>query len=127
MQVVSDNQVPMALWQPIYVVCIGAQQVRVVTVAFVGEPVAGDRPDSKRTPYILRLITNDLVSVPNCEDPALAASTVHYECQHASAEAECALEYFVLQEPQLLAAMQKGDWSDFGIVEPPQRVQKRKV
>ena len=38
-------------------------QVRVATYAFAGSPVRGDRPDTKHSPYILRLLSEDLLSV----------------------------------------------------------------
>ena len=36
-------------------------QLRVLTVAFVGGPISGDRPDTKRTPFLLRMIRANLV------------------------------------------------------------------
>jgi len=62
MQVVMKHSFPPALWQPTFVVCIGNDQVRVVTLAFIGDPVMGDRPSSKSTPFILRLVTDDLAA-----------------------------------------------------------------
>jgi len=61
-QVAMQGELPPTLWQPAFVVCIGCNQVRVVTFAFVGEPVAGDRPDRKYTPWVLRLVSGDLVA-----------------------------------------------------------------
>jgi len=62
MQVVMTHSFSPALWQPTFVVCIGNDQVRVVTLAFIGDPVMGDRPSSKSTPFILRLVTDDLAA-----------------------------------------------------------------
>jgi len=62
MQVVMRHSFAPALWQPTFVVCIGKDQVRVVTLAFIGGPVMGDRPSSKSTPFILRMITDELVA-----------------------------------------------------------------
>jgi len=62
MEVVMRNSFSPALWQPIYIVCIGNDQVCVVTLAFIGDPVMGDRPSSKSTPFILRLVTDDLAA-----------------------------------------------------------------
>jgi len=62
MQVVMRHSFSPALWQPTFVVCIGNDQVRVVTLAFIGSPVMGDRPSSKSTPFVLRLVTDDLLA-----------------------------------------------------------------
>lgn len=62
MQVVMKHSISPALWQPTFVVCIGNDQIRVVTLAFIGGPVMGDRPSSKSTPFILRLVTDDLLA-----------------------------------------------------------------
>jgi len=62
MQVVMRHSFSPALWQPTFVVCIGNDQVRVVTLAFVGNPVMGDRPSSKSTPFVLRLVTDNLLA-----------------------------------------------------------------
>ena len=46
-------------------------QVRVATYAFVGEPVLGDRPDRKHTPFMLKILTPDLLkgdSMPDKDD-----------------------------------------------------------
>lgn len=48
------------LWQPTFAVCVVNGQVCVMTLAFVGEPVTGDRPCDRRTPFLLRLLTSDL-------------------------------------------------------------------
>jgi len=107
LQVVQLNGLPPALWQPMYAICVGAGQVRVVTYAFVGGPVVGDRPDRKRTPYILRLVTSDLAAV------ASEASLSNYSA-HA-AEAETTLDHFVRQESTLFDALDSGDWSSMGV------------
>jgi len=60
MQVVLQEKLPPALWQPTFVICISRSQVRVVTFAFVGEPAAGDRPENKRTPFMLRMLTDNI-------------------------------------------------------------------
>ena len=38
--------------------------VRVATYSFVGEPAFGDRPDTKSTPFVLRMVTEDLAQPP---------------------------------------------------------------
>mmetsp|Transcript_74179 Transcript_74179/g.143579 ORF Transcript_74179/g.143579 Transcript_74179/m.143579 type:complete len:469 (+) Transcript_74179:65-1471(+) len=62
MQVVMKHSFSPALWQPTFAVCIGSGQVHVMTLAFIGDPVIGDRPSSKSTPFILRLVTDDLLA-----------------------------------------------------------------
>lgn len=71
MQVVLQEKLPPALWQPTFVICISQCQVRVTTIAFVGERATGDRPKSKCTPFMLRMITNN-ITVP---DPEMPTST----------------------------------------------------
>jgi hypothetical protein len=43
------------------VLLLAPGQLRVLTVAFVGGPTSGDRPDTKRTPFLLRMISANLV------------------------------------------------------------------
>lgn len=107
LQVAQLNEIPPALWQPLYTICIGAGQVRVVTFAFVGGPVHGDRPDTKCTPFILRLVSSDLTSV------AGDALVANYECQ--ATEAETSLDHLVSQESTLFDSLDSGDWTLMGV------------
>jgi hypothetical protein len=59
--VLSHDVQPPALMQPRYVVLVGHGHVRVATYAFAGSPVKGDRPDNKHSPYILRLLSPNLL------------------------------------------------------------------
>jgi len=77
MQVVRENGHLKALWQPISAICVHNGQVRVMTLAFVGEPVCGERPDEKRTPFLLRLLTDDLAApASGSQDPVLTSYLV---------------------------------------------------
>ena len=38
--------------------------LRVATYAFIGQPLRGDRPDKKATPYMLRLLSPNLLRDP---------------------------------------------------------------
>mmetsp|Transcript_63851 Transcript_63851/g.122767 ORF Transcript_63851/g.122767 Transcript_63851/m.122767 type:complete len:398 (-) Transcript_63851:175-1368(-) len=60
MQVVLQEKLPPALWQPTFIICISPSQVRVLTFAFVGAPATGDRPERKRTPFLMRMLTDDI-------------------------------------------------------------------
>jgi len=107
LHVAAHCGLPPALWQPVYVVCIGAGQARVLTLAFIGEPVMGDRPEYKRTPFVLQLLTDNLLTNVGRR----AANVVHYEGQHVSEGARTTLEHFVSREEVLFEALEKGDWS----------------
>merc|ERR1719277_714723 len=99
-----------ALWQPIYILCIGAGQARVVTQAFVGEPVVGDRPDCKRSPYVIRIVTEDLMSHTTDKQGA-APVAVHYAICPAEG-ATSMIEYVTKheEEQKLFSATVTGDW-----------------
>lgn len=121
------------LWQPIFAICIGDGQVRVLTFAFIGGPVSGDRPDRKRTPFCLRIATGDLVrvaaknaygqhrtaqarhsraaAVPAA--PRSAAATVNYVCEAVPETVQTTLDYIVRLEDELFSAIEDGLWSDF--------------
>ncbi|CAE8741232.1 unnamed protein product [Polarella glacialis] len=71
MQAVLCEKLPPALWQPAFAVCIGRGQVRVLTLAFVGGPVVGDRPSCKRTPFLLRLTSGDLAEKSNADEESM--------------------------------------------------------
>lgn len=54
------------MFQNKYVILVSAaaqvESVRVLTYGFVGGPESGDRPDMKHTPFMLRLLTENLLS-----------------------------------------------------------------
>jgi len=110
MEATMKAQLAPALWQPIFLICIGSGQVRVITCAFVGEPVTGDRPDCKCTPYILRLATSDLMA----EAKGAKRDTTSVRCLAVQSEgAQSILEYLTTIEDQLFAATVSGRWSSF--------------
>jgi len=76
MQVVREHGQLKALWQPTYAICVHNGQIRVMTLAFVGEPVCGDRPSEKRTPFLLRLLTDDLAAPASGSQDLVPASFV---------------------------------------------------
>jgi len=104
MQAVMNHELPPALWQPSFVVCVGNGQVRVLTVAFVGEPVCGDRPSSKSTPYVLRLLTDDLVRAES-QGPS------RYCVRHALANAPTMALHLADLDAELFEAAETGDWT----------------
>jgi len=103
-----------ALWQPSFVICVGSGQVRVVTLAFVGDPVSGDRPSSKSTPFVLRLVTPDLVPVPT---DSHSAGLVHYCIQNALEGAETVTMQLAELAEELFSASALGDWTSITKVE----------
>lgn len=103
---------PHALWQPLFLVCVGGGQVRVLTVAFVGGPVVGTRPDSKRTPFVLRLATDDLLPAAAIATTAAPSplATVRYLVEPAAGGARLMLEHVAGVEEELFACLDSGDW-----------------
>jgi len=126
------------LWQPVFTICIGDGQVRVLTFAFIGHPVTGDRPDRKRTPFCLRIATGDLVrsAVRNAygqhricsqqqkppgvggapapgRPPRSTAATVSYAAEVVAENVLTSLDYIVTLEEELFPAIEEGGWSTF--------------
>jgi hypothetical protein len=60
-KLVTEFEVSPSLLQPKFILLIDSTKVRVVTYMFIGEPIKGDRPDRKYTPYILTILTDDLL------------------------------------------------------------------
>lgn len=103
MQAVLANALPPALWQPSFCICVGKGQVRVVTLAFVGEPVSGDRPSCKRTPFVLQLTTDDLTQ----RQPAMSK----YSVQPAIEGDSSILEHWQTFEQAIVDVVEDGSWS----------------
>ena len=61
MNLVIESGCAPAVYQPRFVVLCGSGQLRVLTVAFIGEPARGDRPDTKCTPFMLRMLSPNLI------------------------------------------------------------------
>merc|ERR1712232_9863 len=88
-----------------------------MTFAFIGEPVFGDRPDRKHTPFAVSLLSADLLSVAMC---TLAGHSrpkeamAHYIAQPVEKTVQTTLEHIVALEECLFGAINDGDWSVFG-------------
>lgn len=122
MQVAEANKLPPQLLQPLFIVCVGASQVRVLTIAFVGGPVTGDRPDRKRTPYVLQVTTGDLLAgaafisgeapLPGeSSRPVPMGFVVRYIARHAGEGIASTLDHIVSLETELFGAVDDGHWS----------------
>lgn len=114
MQVALQNGLPPALWQPTFLLCVGGRQVRVMTFAFVGEPVGGDRPDGKYTPFVLRLVTEDLL--PGAQKAAMGIPTpwrhsVKCVAELAAEGATAMLGHIASFEEDVFSACATGDWT----------------
>jgi hypothetical protein len=108
MDAVMKHSISPTLWQPSFIVCIGNGQVRVLTLAFVGDPVSGDRPSSKSTPFVLRLVTPDLVPAPtDSHNPG----PIHYRIQNALVDAETVAMQLADIAEELFTASETGDWT----------------
>ena len=85
---------PPAMYQPRFLLgCSGGSYsgrpatLRVFTYGFVGTPVLGDRPDTKATPYLLRLCSSNLLA--NAQQPVAVPHQlycVHYTCHVTAAK-----------------------------------------
>lgn len=113
MQAAVETGMPPGLWQPMYVICIGSAQIRVVTFAFIGGPAIGDRPDTKRTPFVLRLTTSDLMhaastATSGADQPK--TSPAWYTVEPTASNAHLILDHVTDLEEELFRAMETGDW-----------------
>lgn len=104
-QAVLAHALPPALWQPTFVICVGHGEVRVLTLAFVGNPVSGDRPTCKRTPFLLKVLTGDLASA----NPGPMAA--NYAVHAATASKLSTLAHLASLEAKLFSAMEDGGWA----------------
>jgi len=114
MEAVMRHSLPPALWQPSFIICIGSGQVRVLTLAFVGDPICGDKPTSKFTPFVLRLVTDGLV--PATTD-SHSPSHSHYCVRHALTGAETAAMHLADLAEELFTASATDDWTSITKVE----------
>lgn len=104
MQAVLEHALPAALWQPIFTICLGRGQVKVLTLAFVGEPVAGDRPSCKRTPYMLKVLSDNLYQVGS--QPV--QSVANYSAHLVPEDVLTTERYLAQIEPKLFEAVDNG-------------------
>lgn len=105
MQAIMKHSLPPSLWQPTFAVCVGHDQVRVLTLAFVGEPVSGDRPSCKCTPFILRLLTGNLATAEGARQAA------GYSVRPALPGVGTINAHLAALEPELFEAADSGDWA----------------
>eukprot|EP00419_Tripos_fusus_P003175 CAMPEP_0172680416 /NCGR_PEP_ID=MMETSP1074-20121228/16749_1 /TAXON_ID=2916 /ORGANISM="Ceratium fusus, Strain PA161109" /LENGTH=358 /DNA_ID=CAMNT_0013498741 /DNA_START=176 /DNA_END=1252 /DNA_ORIENTATION=- len=117
MHVVLQQTLPPALWQPAFVICISRSQVRVLTFAFIGEPVTGNRPDRKCTPFMLRLLTGNLApatfqaqALPSGSETEVQRSTtdVHYVAEASAVSV--VLDHIWGMREQLCQLVRDEDW-----------------
>ena len=64
MEALTQHGCAPAMHQNKFLLLVGQDSVRVLTYGYIGEPVSGDRPDTKHTPFTLRLLTENLLSPP---------------------------------------------------------------
>lgn len=109
MQCLLDNGLSPAIFQNKYIVVIASGQIRVITYGFVGEPVTGDRPDRKATPYCLIIISGDLTQI--APDACLSGMYAVRSTLHVDIDAVIAEDFADRQHLQ--ACIQSGDWPGF--------------
>ncbi|CAE7226420.1 unnamed protein product [Symbiodinium microadriaticum] len=115
MQLVSECGLDPVLHQPTFVVCIGGGQLRVLTFAFVAGPVTGDRPDRKRTPFAIRLATDDLVALSRTKATE-KISKLRYAAHAVDPAVQTSLDMIVMLEEELFHANEAGDWEKLAAV-----------
>ena len=113
LQLSIQLKLPMALHQPKYVVILGQTQVRVATYTFIGGPVSGDRPDRKHTPFVLKMLSPNLLAC-DCPLEADATVTLQYACRATNHQSTTA----VIEEdaPVLALAVASGEWETYARV-----------
>jgi len=62
LKVAAARKWPPAFHQPKYVVLLSPHRVCVMVYAFIGTPLAGDRPSTKSTPFVIKIISPNLAS-----------------------------------------------------------------
>lgn len=109
-QFLMERNLKPALWQPFYAICVAHRQVRVLTMAFIGDPVMGDRPDRKRTPFCLRLASENLAADLSVLKPGHPRfdETVWYGAEAVGSTAETTFELAVGMEEELFSALERG-------------------
>jgi len=117
MEAIMQHSLPPALWQPMFALCLGKNQVRVVTLAFVGGPVHGEKPSSKSTPYMLRIATGNLLA-------AGSGSRCCYNVEHALPGTTTTAEHLADVSNDIFAASATGNWTSIcpGAVDEPSSV-----
>lgn len=104
MDVLVSNEVAPAMFQNKFVVLSGCGQVRVATYGFIGGPTVGDRPDRKATPFVLRMLSSNLLE-------GFGRDCVEYAVRRTAAP----LMDEVMEEDldRMVVAVSSGDYSDF--------------
>lgn len=108
-QVMEENNIPPVLWQPTFVVCIGSAEVWLMTLAFVGEPVTGQRPEDKCTPFVLVLASSNLMPTALTSQEELAATT-RYALRPALADATMQ-DHLLSLNTDFFSCVKRGDWA----------------
>eukprot|EP00927_Polykrikos_kofoidii_P043528 TRINITY_DN37595_c0_g1_i1.p1 TRINITY_DN37595_c0_g1~~TRINITY_DN37595_c0_g1_i1.p1 ORF type:complete len:447 (+),score=48.42 TRINITY_DN37595_c0_g1_i1:57-1397(+) len=115
MQAMLQEGLSPAMWQPLFIVCVGSGQLRVVTCSFIGEPVMGDRPDCKHTPFVLRMVTDDLYSM--AVEAQRTTVGVRFAAEHAQGS-RSTVEYVARLDAEIFEALETGNWRKLNGEEP---------
>eukprot|EP00933_Yihiella_yeosuensis_P062252 TRINITY_DN6519_c0_g1_i12.p1 TRINITY_DN6519_c0_g1~~TRINITY_DN6519_c0_g1_i12.p1 ORF type:complete len:452 (+),score=179.92 TRINITY_DN6519_c0_g1_i12:163-1356(+) len=116
MQAVLSQELEPALWQPAYVICIGNGEVKVFTLAFVGTPIAGDRPDCKRSGQLIRLMTSNLLT------KATQSDVVRFKVEDANTDIASVDSFLTIYEEELCQWAATGRISTPADAKPRQKV-----
>ena len=106
------NECPPALFQARFVLLAGGSplQLRVVTATYVGGPVVGDQPQVMHTPYVLRMMTPNLLD-PEVDESMPVGGALSYT---TSFTFDPKTESFIDKDMQwYTAAVSNGDWDGF--------------
>jgi hypothetical protein len=105
------HKLPMALHQPRYVILLGQHQVRVATYAFVGGPVRGDRPDRKHTPFILKMLTENILDEGQAAPKEDDTVSIAYTCR--AIRHDSTAEIIADDGDLMQAALSKDEWNEY--------------
>lgn len=120
MQVLVDHDVMPAMYQNKFIVLSSATDVRVVTYGFIGPGAQGDRPDRKHTDFVIRLLTENLVSdlsgEPGESSPAPEDVAITFSVKLSSADV---IDDVISEDlPMLIKAVSSGDFGPFVVLDP---------
>eukprot|EP00929_Paragymnodinium_shiwhaense_P095481 TRINITY_DN56642_c0_g1_i2.p1 TRINITY_DN56642_c0_g1~~TRINITY_DN56642_c0_g1_i2.p1 ORF type:complete len:257 (+),score=58.33 TRINITY_DN56642_c0_g1_i2:77-847(+) len=103
--------------QPIFVIIVlgDPAEARAATYGFVAsapQEVAGDRPEAKRTPFCVRLLSPNLLRDGKGDSPPSTCDDSDWEVQYSVREVQAAtiLQAVEPDTPKLMAATASGRW-----------------
>lgn len=114
LQLLEKLNLPMQMHQPKRILIVSPRHseevlasVRVLTYGFVGGPATGERPDTKSTPYMLRLLTENLL----LGHEAGKGQTIQYSHDVSPAQSKAVDDDIVHDKTAIDAAIATGNYN----------------